>query len=405
MKVKIKILDISYNGSGVGKEESGKTIFVPKVDVGEEAEVEVLKNNKTFDEGKVLTLLNTSSNRVKPKCPYFEKCGGCDFQHLTYEREKEIKIKIIKREFEKIGVKENIEFVDSEKRYNYRNKITLKHQNGKLGFNEASSHKFVEISFCPLADEKINKAVFDVLKFLKNKHFSFLKSVSFLLSESDVLITFLFTQREKLVLNEVLKAYSVFFAVGEVLEKARITKVFGKECFYKVCGVSFPLFPTSFLQVNTLVSEKLYQFVQHNVCDTRVVNAYSGQGVLSVILAEKNEFVFGIEYQKSSHEIAEKIKTKNMINFCGKVENVLPKLTDKVDAIVLDPARAGCKKEVLEAISKSSIAKIVYISCNFATLMRDLSFLLKDFKIENTTIFDMFPQTANLETCVILTKK
>ena len=403
--MKIKILDFSYNGSGVGKEESGKTIFVPKVDVGEEAEVEVLKNNKTFDEGKVLTLLNTSSHRIKPKCPYFEKCGGCDFQHLTYEREKEIKTEIIKREFEKIGVKENIEFVDSEKRYNYRNKITLKHLNGKLGYNEASSHKFVEISFCPLADEKINKAVFDVLKFLKTKHFSFLKSVSFLLSKSDVLITFLFTQCEKLVLNEVLKAYSVFFAVGEVLEKARITKVFGKECFYKVCGVNFPLFPTSFLQVNTLVSEKLYQFVQHNVRDTRVVNAYSGQGVLSVILAEKNEFVFGIEYQKSSHEIAEKIKTKNMINFCGKVEDVLPKLTNKVEAIVLDPARAGCKKEVLEAISKSSIAKIVYISCNFATLMRDLSFLLKDFKIENTTIFDMFPQTANLETCVILTKK
>lgn len=403
--MKIKILDISYNGSGVGKEESGKTIFVPKVDVGEEAEVEVLKTNKTFDEGKVLTLLNTSSNRVKPKCPYFEKCGGCDFQHLTYEREKEIKIKIIKREFEKIGVKENIEFVDSEKRFNYRNKITLKHQNGKLGFNEASSHNFVEISFCPLADERINNSIGDVLEFLKTKHFSFLKSVSFLLSESDVLITFLFTQREKLVLNEVLKAYSVFFAVGEVLEKARITKVFGKECFYKVCGVSFPLFPTSFLQVNTLVSEKLYQFVQHNVCDTRVVNAYSGQGVLSVILAEKNEFVFGIEYQKSSHEIAEKIKTKNMINFCGKVENVLPKLTNKVDAIVLDPARAGCKKEVLEAISKSSIAKIVYISCNFATLMRDLSLLLKDFKTEKISIFDMFPLTANLETCVILTKK
>lgn len=403
--MKIKILDISYNGSGVGKEESGKTIFVPKVDVGEEAEVEVLKNNKTFDEGKVLTLLNTSSYRIKPKCPYFEKCGGCDFQHLTYEREKEIKIKIIKREFEKIGVKENIEFVDSEKRFNYRNKITLKHQNGKLGFNEASSHNFVEISFCPLADERINKAIGEVLEFLKTKHFPFLKSVSFLLSESDVLITFLFTQREKLVLNEALKAYSIFLAVGEVLEKARITKVFGKECFYKVCGVNFPLFPTSFLQVNTLVSEKLYQFVQHNVRDSRVVNAYSGQGVLSVILAEKNEFVFGIEYQKSSHEIAEKIKTKNMINFCGKVEDVLPKLTDKVEAIVLDPARAGCKKEVLEAISKSSIAKIVYISCNFATLMRDLSFLLKDFKIENTTIFDMFPQTANLETCVILTKK
>lgn len=403
--MKIKILDISYNGKGVGKEEGGKTIFVPKVDVGEEVEVEVSKTNKTFDEGKVLTLLNTSSHRIKPKCPYFEKCGGCDFQHLTYEREKEIKTEIIKREFEKIGVKEKIEFIESEKRFNYRNKITLKHQNGKLGFNEASSHNFVEISFCPLADERINKAIGKVLEFLKTKHFSFLKSVSFLLSESDVLITFLFTQHEKLVLNEALKAYSVFLAVGEVLEKARITKVFGKECFYKVCGVNFPLFPTSFLQVNTLVSEKLYQFVQHNVRDTRVVNAYSGQGVLSVILAEKNEFVFGIEYQKSSHEIAEKIKTKNMINFCGKVEDVLPKLTDKVEAIVLDPARAGCKKEVLEAISKSSIAKIVYISCNFATLMRDLSLLLKDFKTEKISIFDMFPQTANLETCVILTKK
>ena len=405
MKVKIKILDISYNGKGVGKEEGGKTIFVPKVDVGEEVEVEVSKTNKTFDEGKVLTLLKTSSNRIEPQCPYFEKCGGCDFQHLTYEREKEIKTEIIKREFEKIGVKEKIEFVESEKRYNYRNKITLKHLNGKLGYNEASSHQFVEISFCPLADEKINKAVFDVIKFLKTKHFSFLKSVSFLLSESDVLITFLFTKREKLMIDETLKEYSIYLAVGEVLEKARITKIFGKENFYKVCGVNFPLFPTSFLQVNTLVSEKLYQFVQHNVRDMRVVNAYSGQGVLGVVLAQNNEFVFGIEYQKSSHEIAEKIKTKNMLNICGKVEEVLPNLTGKLDAIVLDPARAGCKKEVLEAITKSNITKIIYISCNFATLMRDLSLLLKDFKTEKISIFDMFPLTANLETCVILTKK
>lgn len=114
--MKIKILDISYNGKGVGKEEGGKTIFVPKVDVGEEVEVEVSKTNKTFDEGKVLTLLKTSSNRIEPQCPYFEKCGGCDFQHLTYEREKEIKTEIIKREFEKIGVKEKIEFIESEKK-------------------------------------------------------------------------------------------------------------------------------------------------------------------------------------------------------------------------------------------------------------------------------------------------
>ena len=135
-----------------------------------------------------------------------------------------------------------------------------------------------------------------------------------------------------------------------------------------------------------------------------MINAYSGQGVLSKLLAKKAHKVIGIEMQSSAHKIAETIKTDNMINYNAKVEEVISKLSKEADFIVLDPAREGCKEKVLEEIIKSNIKNIIYVSCNFSTLTRDLKQLTKFYKIQKVKFFDMFPRTSNMETCVILEK-
>ena len=143
----------------------------------------------------------------------------------------------------------------------------------------------------------------------------------------------------------------------------------------------------------------------------RIINAYSGQGVLSMLLEKKAKFVYGIEYQKTAHKSAEKLamqlKEYKLENVCGRVEDEIEKilLKDNIDAVVFDPAREGCQKKVLEEVLKSGIKQIVYVSCNFSTQIRDIKVLQEKYEVKNVEIFDMFPCTANVETLVVLERK
>ncbi len=157
--------------------------------------------------------------------------------------------------------------------------------------------------------------------------------------------------------------------------------------------------------MNNFVAKNLYDKVCLLAKDKIVVNAYSGQGELSRLLAEKAKFVYGIEVQTSAHMHAEQIKTSNMQNICGKVEDKLGEIDKNVDLIVLDPARAGCKASVLDEIINRKIHKVCYVSCNFSTLLRDIAVLQKNYDIKSVEIFDMFPMTAGLETLVIMQQR
>jgi len=167
----------------------------------------------------------------------------------------------------------------------------------------------------------------------------------------------------------------------------------------------------AFNQINSKVASKMYDDVLKLVDNKRVINAYSGQGLLTYLIAQKAKFVYGIEYQKSAHLAAEKLKELisdyKIENVCGKVEeNIGPiLLRDKIDLIVLDPARKGCQKEVLDSILGSGIDEIIYISCKYSTQVRDIKILKEKYKIDSVKIFDMFPNASNVETMVFLRKK
>lgn len=418
----VDIYDVSYEGSGVGKLD-GQVVFVPKTLKDEKVEVSIVKNNKSFLLAKLCKVLSPSKERIEPMCPYFEKCGGCDFQHCNYQHEQDLKTEILRKEMAKVGYSGEISYQPSESRFSYRNKIKLEFFNGKLGYFKSKSHSFFEVEYCPIATELINKTIPVVKRFIASNDCFGLKSVYFKQLQKKLSICFLFDKKmiknaQKMTKNlknvEIFGDFSIYYAFGEILE-SDLTKIFcvkqGNDLKQIYDEIVFEFDVSSFNQVNDEIAEKLYDYVACNVDGKRVVNAYSGQGLLTYILSRNAKFVYGIEYQKSAHMSAEKMKEQlqeyKIENVCGRVEDEIPKIfrRDKIDCVVLDPSREGCERSVLSEINQSVVEKIVYVSCNFSTLVRDLKILKDFYDIVSVKIFDMFPCTANMETVVILGRK
>ena len=167
----VDIFDISYEGSGVGKLD-GQIVFVPKTLCGEKVEIEILKKTKNFLLAKQQKVIEESDERIKPFCPYFDVCGGCAFQHCNYSYEKVIKTQVLKNELKKVNYLGEIDFVESETRFAYRNKIKLEARQNELGYFKQKSHEFFAIDFCPIATNEINAAIPKVKEFLKENYFT-----------------------------------------------------------------------------------------------------------------------------------------------------------------------------------------------------------------------------------------
>lgn len=419
---KVEIFDISYEGSGVGKID-GQIVFVPKTLSGEIVSVEIVKRNKSFLLGKLKNVLMQSDKRVDSVCPYYEDCGGCDFQHCDYKTEQFLKIEILKKELLKVGYQKEITLQPCSSRFAYRNKIKLEIENGKIGYFKSKTHSLLEVDKCVLATDEINNALSKIKQFLQVNKFIDLKSVYIKEVQKNISICFLFDKKatkniKNLTKNiknlDTFENISIYFGFGEVLESDKTELICikkGNDLTKIIDGNLFEFDISSFNQINDEIAQKLYDYIVENVEAKRIINAYSGQGLLTFLLAQKAKFVYGIEYQKSAHLIAEKIKDcledYKIENICGKVEEEIQKILirDKIDAIVLDPAREGCQDNVLNEIVYSKINQIIYVSCNFATLVRDLKKLCDFYEIESVKIFDMFPCTVNMETVVILRRK
>ena len=414
----VDIYDISYEGAGVGRIDN-QIVFVPKTLKNEKVRVKVTKRLSSFLLGEVDEIISASEKRIEPKCRHFDVCGGCDFQHCDAEEERKIKVDIIKKELSKAGYVGEIEFEESASRFGYRNKLKLVYEQGKLGFFKPKSREVFEVERCEIASELMNEVLPDVKEFIEQNRLVGLSSVYFKQVGESLAICFLFPKNfEKVLKNiqnlDIFDGFSVFFAFGDVLE-SNSTKIFNvlgdSKLVSQIGDLQVAVDVSSFNQVNDDVAEKLYQYIEDRCVGKRVVNAYSGQGLLTYRIARHAKFVYGVEYQISAHESAERLcsfcdgyKTENI---CGKVEDCLNSilLKDRIDLIVLDPAKEGCDKRVLESIIRGKLDQVIYVSCNFATLVRDLKILGDFYDIENIKIFNMFPCCVNMETVAILKRK
>ena len=431
--LEVEIVDLGINGEGIGRVKD-KTCFVPFLLTGEKASIEVIKEKDNLLFCKAKQIKKESLDRVKPNCKYFEVCGGCSIQHLDYKKSLDFKTQLVKNTLRKIGSIDTVVLntVASKNNYNYRNKnvfpIYFDGENIVVGMYEKSSKKIIEIDECLLADDNINKTLKIVKKFFNSdkeikKQAMNLKFVVVQTLNNQVLLTVVvnknLTNLDNLVdcLKKEFKEFGLFININEqktsIILDGKLDHIYGlKTLKDKVFDIEYEISPFSFMQVNYDIKQKLYSEVLSKINkDDVVIDAYSGAGLLSCMIAKKAKKVVGIEIVKPAVINADKTKENNKItnltNICGDCKkeffSVYKDFKPNID--VLDPPQKGVDENLIKEILKTQTEKIIYISCNPKTLARDLKLLNVNYEIESVKPFDMFPNTCEVETMVVLKRK
>ena len=321
--MELKIIDYGYDGEGVAKQD-GKTVFVPFTILDEIVDAQIVKNNSKFSFAYPQKILKPSPIRVASQCPYFEKCGGCNFWHIEYEEELKIKKLLIERQLKKVGFENKISIISAGYCEKYRNKVTLRVKNNKLGYIGVDN-EIVNIDFCPIAHDLINDAIGHINTFLQAAKPP-ITEVVIRTNGGQRLVLFKTKSKNKINfqgLQIMLGAKSGIYCEkqGEIKHVCGIKFLefneFGMSCLFDV---------KAFHQINDVIGEKLYSKVSSLVKEKNntVINCYSGGGTLSGVIAKNSKRVFGVELGKNEHKSAEKLKENNRINnlynICGIVQ-------------------------------------------------------------------------------------
>lgn len=457
------VVGVGSGGEGIIKQD-GTVVFVPFALLGEKVRYKVLKVTPKCAFGKVIEVLTPAESRVRPKCPVFGKCGGCQLQHLKYVQQLKNKEENVATCFKKIAnldvkVKSAVKGEDS---YRYRNKLQLPVvQTDKgivIGFYAENSHRVVPITDCCINALWTGNVITAFSKFFEEYDIKGyneidgsgeIREITVKEVKGNLIVTVVslgenIRGKKRLVeiLTEELKyPFSLYLNVNN-----KNTNVIYGERFYllhgapyytaEMLGVKYKIGVQSFMQVNNSVCAKLYSAVRDVIAadeNTVVIDAYSGAGLMTALLAKGAKKAFGIEIVKEAVECANELMAINglsnkVINYLGKCEEILPSLIDiqkqengKV-CVVLDPPRKGCDIKVISSLIESDVDKIVYVSCKPSTLARDVGLLVgtleyideeikraenpvERFDIDLVRPFDMFAQTKHVETLVCLTRK
>ena len=392
MQVHIDRMD--HFGNGIGN-INGKIIFVKGALPGETVDVTITKDKKSFMEGTINTIIYKSSKRVEPFCKYFGVCGGCSLCHLTYENTLEYKKERVKNILYKFDIPK-INVIRNENDLYYRNKIELKIVDGKLGFYEKSTHNLIEIKECEVTKKSINKS-FEFVKNMKLEN----ANVTIRANYNDEVLIIIDSKEKPVILNP--EDYKI---VGIVLNDKCI---YGQDNFMdKINNLFFTVSYNSFFQVNNYINLELFNLIKENIVGKTVLDLYSGVGTLSIVASKVVDKVYSIEVTQNAVKnalINAKINKCDNINFIlGKVEDKIGFINDKIDTIIVDPARAGLDKKTIEVINKLSPQRIIYVSCDTQSLANNLVDLT-NYEIKKFYILDMFSYTYHIECFCILDRK
>ena len=437
--MEVIIKDLGINGEGVTRLQSGdndnKVCFVDFSLPGETVDIEITSSKSKFCKGRLLKVIDGSVDRVEPKCPYFTKCGGCDLQHLDYKKQVEFKKEKVSTALRKCGSENFITNTKYLNEYEYRNKMVfaVREENGrqKIGMFESKSHKVIEIGKCLLTTERINN-VFSICRdYLKTSTFHGYNEktkkgdIKYLVIREyldSILVTIVTTKKFdfKPLFDILSSTYKVGLSIvisnsdDEILSGKYIQQYGIDALEINEYGIDYRVNNLGFLQVNNGMKKLMYDRVLECIdSSAEVIDAYSGAGLLSAIVSKKAKTVTGIEINKSASMSAVDLANKNQINniefICDDVEKSLGGVLSKINnaTIILDPPRSGCSRVVVNKIvdAVDRVCKIIYISCNPATLGRDVEILSSAFNLEVIEPYDLFPQTKHIETLVVMKRK
>lgn len=420
-EITLLIHGLGSSGEGVGYFD-GYTVFVDGALPGETIIARLTDCRKKFGFAKIISILTPSPDRVEPPCPLFGKCGGCQLQHLSYEKQLEAKTQKVIDAITRIG-KLNPSIVQkcfaSPLPFSYRNKIQLPVRDTTLGLYAKNSHALISVDHCLIHCE-LGEEVFRRIKALIRQTPVPLRHVLIksAISTQEVLVV-LVTSKNIVPMDLALRIKQEIPKVKGVIHNIHTgpenvilgdiyhTLVGESHILERLCGLTFSISAASFFQVNPLQAEKLYlkalELADIQPTDT-VLDAYCGVGTLSLIFARQAKKVIGVECVPEAildaKENAERNHILNIEFTCANSEDFIHSLSN-IDVLLLNPPRKGADPSFLEGIKKLSPKKIIYISCDPATLARDLAVLeTYGYKAEIVQPFDMFPQTSHVE-CVV----
>ncbi len=420
-EIDLVIERLGINGEGVGRYE-GFTLFVDGALPGEKVRARICERRKTFARAQVVQFFSRSPQRIEPSCPLFGRCGGCQLMHLEYREQLEAKRMRVVDALQRIAKldTEVLPCISSPQPLAYRNKIQLPvSSNNRLGLFARNTHDLVEIEQCGIHCALGEKALGHIQSFLKHSKTTDLKHVLIKTAVHAKQILVVLVTRTKEPLNSladrILQAMSEIKGVVQNINPTDSNVILGSQfqtlagqgwIEEKLCGLDFKVSPASFFQVNPMQAEALYKKVlelAHFTGNERVLDAYCGVGTLSLLAARVAKEVIGIEFVAEAIVDAKINAQRNHIEntqfICGLAEEKIATLGE-VDVAILNPPRKGCEPIFLETLIEKKPRRIIYVSCDPATLARDLQFLTqKNYRLETVQPFDMFPQTMHVE-CV-----
>ncbi len=447
--LEVTITDIGMNGEGIAK-DNGFVIFIPYALKGEQVRIEALKVKKNFAYAKIIKLMTASPVRQDSRCKYFGKCGGCDYQHVVYEKQLEYKRQEIINCFKKnAGVDVDPKpTVPSDRIFGYRNKVQMPigSMNGKIyaGFFREGSHYIVDVDKCILEEDGFNGYIRSFLKWANKYKLTayneltgkgILRHILLRHVGETTQIVIVVNANELPRLAELIsafKAYNANFTLHVNINRERSNVILGKRMLLKygtnaikceMQGIKAEISPYSFMQINNSIRESIYSKVSDMLSendDNIVIDAYSGVGILTNILAKRAKKAYGIEIVKDAVKNADELTKANgnenkVTNILGDAAVCLPKLIgelrsdketmDSNISVVLDPPRKGADIDVMNAVLSAEPDKIIYISCNPSTLARDYSYIKDNYEIKEIIPYDMFPNTRHVETVVLMSSK
>ena len=445
--VTLEIEDCGIDGEGIGKAD-GFTVFVKDAVIGDTVTAKIIKAKKNYGYGRLMEVLKPSPYRVEPKCEFARQCGGCQLQALSYDQQLVFKTNKVKGHLERIGGFTDIPMepiIGMDELFHYRNKAQFpvgRNKEGKIvtGFYAGRTHNIIENRDCALGVAE-NKEVLDrVIAHMEKYGIEPYNEATGKGLVRHVLIRYGYFTKEVMVClilngNKIPKEELLVKSLCEIpgmtsitinVNKKRSNVILGEEiCLLwgqeyitdRIGDISYQISPLSFYQVNPMQTQKLYakalEYADLHGEET-VWDLYCGIGTISLFLAQKAKFVRGVEIVPAAIENAkENAKLNGLENtefFVGKAEEVLPREYKKngvyADVIVVDPPRKGCDETLLETMVEMNPERIVYVSCDSATLARDLKYLCeRGYELRKVCPVDQFGMTVHVETVVLLSHK